>query len=36
MSVDRVFMKGNFANGTTISEEFVLIGGVAAKIRGGY
>lgn len=31
MSADRVFTKDNFANGTTISEEFVLVGGVAAK-----
>lgn len=31
MFIDRVFMKGNFANETTMSAEFVLVGGVAAK-----
>lgn len=31
MSVDGVFTKDNFANETTMSAEFVLVGGVAAK-----
>ncbi len=31
MSIDRVFTKDNFANETTMSAEFVLVGGVAAK-----
>lgn len=31
MSVDRVFTKDNFANGTKILEKFVFVGGVAAK-----
>lgn len=31
MSIDRVFTKVNFANGTKTSAEFVLVGGVAAK-----
>lgn len=31
MSIDRVFTKDNFANGTTMSVEIVLVGGVATK-----
>lgn len=31
MSINRVFTKGNFVNGTTMSAEFVLVGGVATK-----
>lgn len=31
MSIDHVFTKDNFANGTTMSAKFVLVGGVAAK-----
>ena len=31
MSIDRVFTKDNFTNGTTMSAEIVLVGGVATK-----